>query len=285
MNELSPDLLKIVRTAMSGKRLEKFNESVKILNDSLRQGSWSVLRASVKAESGFYQGFFKRADYGIYGPKRVETAYYISHTLNFGSGHHINMKFFPKGIAALRKYMDEHVGVYGPNGRRPTVPLTLTDEQVEAWVKLCIEKNIAIQLLQIARPQPQITKVGLSPKVTKTLKEMDIDIDLSTIKMAYKNVKKPLVIDGKQIYHPNGTRVLYWATVVHFPHGTKFGMTRFSDNAQNCEACGKYIPSGKFVPITAEDRKSGKLLGLWLGCDCARNIFGVKDLGFNRPRK
>lgn len=67
MNQLSPNLIKTVRQALSGKRLEKFDASVKVLNDSLKLGNWSVLRGLIKAESGFYQGLI-RADYEDYGP-------------------------------------------------------------------------------------------------------------------------------------------------------------------------------------------------------------------------
>lgn len=47
-----------------------------------------------------------------------------------------------------------------------------------------------------------------------------------------------------------------------------------------------YFPkkeSYRFTPIEVYDKASRKWLGLWLGLDCGRNIFGVKDKGVDRP--
>ena len=68
---------------------------------------------------------------------------------------------------------------------------------------------------------------------------------------------------------------------VDWTPGTQMGRSRFSYGCK-CEACGKSIPSGRFVAIEADDMNSGDHIGLWIGQDCARNIFGVKDEGMDR---
>lgn len=184
------------------------------------------------------------------------------------------MKHFKKAVKALRSDMEFH-----------DKKLKLSDDVIRAWIELCVEKTKANQILQNARPKPVITKVGLSPKVTKTLKEMDLDLDLSTIQhpIVYRMV--PLTDEkGKLIRDANKKKIMVLRPFVQFPDGTVFNMTRFSLKPHNCEACGKFVPSGMFTPLVAKDKKSGKLVGMWVGTDCGRNIFGIKDLGFNRGK-
>jgi hypothetical protein len=78
----------------------------------------------------------------------------------------------------------------------------------------------------------------------------------------------------------DGTRKQENYNVVVWSDGIIHGKSRFAGNG--CHACGKHIPSGRFVPVEAHDKKSNKTISLWLGCDCAKNIFGIKDIGVEK---
>lgn len=247
MESLSPALVHEVRCSLRGARQAKFDASVKAINDSLAQGGW-IPRGSVKANAGFYQGLA-----GRYRDHKAGFEF----SMCFSYGH---ARFTEAELEAVLPQLD---------------PLEA------AWARLCIEKRMAVQELDVARPPPKVTAIGLSAKVTKTLKEMNLDIDLPTIKMAKINFwLRPLFnkdgspsmgYDGKQ----RTERVYY----VEWTPGIKHNMSRFNGGG-HCEACGKHIPSCRFVPVEATCKRNG-LVSMWLGCDCAASIFGIKDQGIN----
>lgn len=237
---LNQNNVELVRSYLKGKKLEKFNESVTVIEESMAQGRWTP-RGSVKYSSGFCQGLCtpKPESEG----NREEFNLYMC--LRFGSVRK------PELSAELYAKL-------APAKRAPSF------EVVQAWIDLIEEVQQIAHHLNTARPKPVITAVGLSPKVTKTLKEMNLDIDLSSISVP--EIKMERVEDEM-------------VPIVMWTPGTKFNRSRFY---QGCQACGRPIPSGMYVPIEAKDLRSGDLIGLWIGCDCAKNIFGVKDVGMNR---
>lgn len=248
---------------MKGKKLEKLLASVAAINDSLEAGGW-LKGLARSANSGFYQGSGIRVDEAgeSYKNKALSELKFSLHY-----GHPV------KDVeAALKEVKVEEL-------KKQSL------EFVRAWMMLCNQKDLAIKELDSSRPLPVITKVGLSPKVTKTLTEMNLDIDLSSIEMAevdFELVDK-LDKDGNVVYDKKTGKVLkekYY--FVKWSEGVRLGQSRFYAGFSECEACGKNIPSKRFVPIEAVDKKSKSKVGLWLGCDCAKNIFGVKDLGINR---
>jgi hypothetical protein len=255
MKRLSAQLIEIVRTALKGKRLEKFDQSVAVINESLERGAW-VKRGSVKANSGFYQGLVYTGYQQNVGSREGREAWELSHCLAFGG------EFRGKNPKAALTRLRE-----GYDRKGEPIRLKLTDEQVLAWVELCAEKARAVELLDAARPLPVITKIGLSPKVTKTLKEMDLDIDIQTVRMARLKRHERMVAGAKAIWY-----------TVEWTKGIVHGTSRFAGRGA-CEACGKPIPSCRFVPVEARDTRGNRLVSLWLGCDCAANIFGIKDVG------
>lgn len=287
MNKLSQKLVDQVRRELSGARLAKFNDSIAILNESLQQDQW-VPRGKVKAESGFYQGISKidfQKDYGARKQTAQNAAWYLMMTLNYGQRFRSNQ--LEVAIKILREYAEAKTY----SMMRGRTSLKVSDDLIRAWVALCEEKTRAIEALDDARPKPKITKIGLSPKVTKTLTEMDLQIDINSIRMA------PIAFAWVQAQDKNGAIIwdgdkprmekFYY---IKWPRGTRFNMTRFS-YSMGCEACGKNIPSGMFVPVLARDvRKNerrqstgSRLIGMYLGCDCARNIFGIQDVGVGVP--
>lgn len=261
---LTPSLVSTVRSSLRGARLAKFDASIQVLNDSLAQGAW-IPRGSVKADSGFYQGLAS----GTRGKVEArvqelalsdrDTAFAFEMCFRFGN---------PVTAEQLASAASR-----------------LTPVEM-AWARLCTEKRQAKAELDASRPAPRITAIGLSPRVTATLTEMGLDIDLPTIKMAkidfYEVPAREK--DGSPKFHRDGTPVMVRVYYVSWSKGIRHGMSRFAGRGCNCEACGKHIPSGRFVPVEATCRKNG-LVSMWLGCDCARSIFGIKDEGIDPNAK
>lgn len=272
MQNLNQILIDTVRSALKGAKLAKFNQSIDVLNASLDQGAW-IKRGKVTANSGFYQGLintrFHRRHYGnSVEAKAEEAAWQLDHCLSYGHQFKGNLK---KAFATLSQAKDR-------DGEG--LKIKVSEEVVSAWVMLCREKDEAFALLDEARPPSKITAIGLSPKVTKTLTEMNLDIELSSIKMAKLEKRTRQAIDrekGGLLFDKVGKAVMEDYFVVIWSNGIVHGQSRFSSG---CEACGKHIPSGRFVPIEAHDKnQGGRLISLWLGSDCSANIFGVKDIG------
>lgn len=78
--------------------------------------------------------------------------------------------------------------------------------------------------------------------------------------------EKGLVRETKVIEREIG--IVQWAT------GTRFDSRFFS--GMRCGLCGKVVPSGRFVPVTGKGA-DGVVHGMWVGEDCARKFFGVKN--------
>ena len=252
MKSLSPELVAKVTEPMKGKKLEKLMESIAVINESLLAGGWAP-RGSVKASSGFYQGYVKYHLKYESVPEHDED-FSLMMCLSFGGnrGDITN--------EAINRLMAKGI-----------LPKKITKEHVKAWVDLCLEASLAREELDNSRPRPIITEIGLSPRVTATLKEMNLNIDLPSIKLADIAYRLGL----------RGPALTVQTAYVNWTPGTKHRVTRFSDRNCNCEACGKHIPSGRFVPIEADDAKLGHV-GMYIGCDCAANIFGIKDAGLGR---
>lgn len=262
MKPLTQSLIDTVRTALKGAKLAKFDASIAVLQESIAQGGW-ILRGRVKANSGFYQGIAKpEFPKDTYENPAAKDAWGLAFALSYGKRFRGN---------------DECDGNIGNLDRaivtlRAMTKLKLTDDQIHAWVGLVEEVAAAEAELDAARPLPQITAIGLSPKVTATLTEMNLDIDLPSIRLAKLERRE------RQVMHPKTGRMItvYYHVPVWTP-GIAHGTSRFAGGG--CEACGKRIPSGKFVAVEAYDKRGARLVSLWLGCDCAKNIFGIKDVG------
>jgi len=272
VKQLNPKLVTVIRNFLKGARLAKFDASVEVLNKSIAEGQW-IKRGSVKADSGFYQGLGKiRYDYFTF-KRGSDDAAALYFCLQWGQPFKLRGKNLDLGIKTSYKLAADQ-----------GTPINLPENVVRAWVELCEEKRAAADELHAARPKPVLTKIGLSPKVTKTLKEMDLDIDISSIRMPPISYYMDQARDPKTqqlLFNHDGSKKMERVYYVKWPAKTKFDATRFYQPG-TCEACGKYIPSNMFVPILAEDNKTKKSVGMWLGCDCSRNIFGVKDIGMRR---
>jgi len=264
--KLSQKNIEIIKSEMKGKKLEKFIASVQNINDSLEAGGW-LPKASRSADSGFYQGS------GI-DSRKVEKEHreFFPLFMTLQYGNLFQQRKPEHDLESLIKLLD----------KKTLRKYSL--EFVRAWVELCNQKTIAIEHLNSLRPLPVKTEIGLSPKVTTTLKEMNLDIDLPSIKMAeldYFFIPKRSLKTREQLYGSNGECLLDKEYYVKWSKGIQHGMSRFNRFGY-CQACGKNIPSGRFVPIEAHDKKSNNLVSFWVGCDCAKNIFGIKDDGIKQ---
>ena len=266
MNSLTPELVAKVAEVLKGKKLEKLMESIGILNESLAAGSWAP-RGAVKVQAGFNQGFVPKYRLPYYSGPEHDEDFSLEMCLGYGSTPYNVTKGSIDRLLA-----------------RGILPKKVTREHIEAWVALSDEKVLAVEELNESRPRPVITAIGLSPKVTKTLKEMSLDIDLPSIKLAeiaYR-LGPRRNREGQIMVAQDGSYSLLTKNYyVKWTPGTKHAVTRFSNLNCNCEACGRRIPSGQFVPIEADDATKGHV-GMWIGCDCAASIFGVKDQGLER---
>jgi len=294
--KLNENLVATVAKVLKGAKLAKFLDSIKVINDSLEQGGW-VSRGSVKAESGFYQGISKIGRIGVeicspewYASNDVSTLF------NYG-GWCYNKEVKAKkwddvtGDEILLPYPSTEIGVLelGVKTIRERIKsFKLSDEVILAWFYLVREKTNAVHLLDSLRPVPTVTSIGLSPKVTTTLTECNLDLDLPSLKLAeiafrfvqakkWDNEKKECL----PVFDKNGACVLDKEFYPKWTVGTVHNQSRFA-GGYHCHACGKAIPSGRFVPIEAFDKNSKNIISMWLGCDCAKNIFGIKDVGIGK---
>ena len=262
--KLTQENIEIVRATLKGAKLAKFNESVGILEASLAQNGW-ITGGSRSAHKGFGQGC---------GIKYHPT---YQHTPEYRQDFDLQMSVTYGSVAIELGDAIDRMFASG------VVKKKFTRQFVEAWIAVCNEAYEIRQYLTGLRPAPVITEIGLSPKVTATLTEMNLDIKLPSIKMAriaYRQIPA-FGKDGQPLLNRFGQQIYESIPYVDWTPGTQFGRSRFSYGCK-CEACGKSIPSGMFVPIEADDQKSGDHIGMWIGCDCARNIFGIKDIGIEK---
>lgn len=246
MTSLPAESIEIVAAHFAGKRLEDFLASVDVLNEAIANGAWLPKRGRAQALKGFGKG--------LTGSKAILQA--------IRSNHDLTMLI-----------------LYGrprPNADLSAPVEGLAPELVQAWADVCYAAHAAVRELDQARPKPVLTPVGLSPRVTATLTEIGLDIDLATI--AYPKLEKR----EREARDKDGRLITIRYYEVVWPADTVHGASRFASSSRHCEACGKRIPSRRFVPMYAHDRKRGKPVSLWLGRDCARQIFGISDVGLEQ---
>jgi hypothetical protein len=273
MKSLPQHDVDLVADFLKGKRREKFLTSVAVLNTSIADGGW-VKRGRDKAGAGFCAlATGKRRGYldmlYPYGHELNRAGFNLMMLVEHGSMPHPQTLSNAQFNVILE---DEHT-------REQLAKAQVPEAVLRAYFRLGEARCAATKALDEARPKPVITAIGLSPKVTKTLKECNIDIDISTVRMP--DIERFPLLDknGKQVREDG---VPQWFHKVMWSDNALFNASRFSYNSCGCEACGKTIPSGQFVPVEADCNITKRPIALWLGRDCARNIFGVKDVGVEK---
>lgn len=66
-----------------------------------------------------------------------------------------------------------------------------------------------------------------------------------------------------------------WVGYVQWHSKTVFD-SRFNHTSGDCHLCSKRIKQSRLVPVTAKG-KDGIIHGMWVGMDCARKFFGIKN--------
>lgn len=274
MDQIDPTLVTAVTSKLKlGKRRDGILASIAVLNVSLAQGGWTP-RGAQSAGKGFTNGLVsvgRLPHEDSYGGQYYEPAHALSSALRFGSAN------YGLTVESTREYLDLY------EVRALMREKKISTELVIAWVALVCAVADARAELDECRPVPVVTAIGLSRKVTTTLQECNLDIDLPTIKPAKISFYLEPWYDDQGVRKLNrkGQPAFKRIYFVDWSEGVQHGRSRFR---AGCQACGKRIPSGRYVPVEATCRKQGPI-SLWLGCDCARNIFGIKDIGIDRDAK
>lgn len=274
---LTKEFITTVEAFLKGARLKKFSKSINLINDSLKVGSW-LKGASRSAPSGFGQGL---------------SSCYLGNDMN----HNFSMTFrhgYSFEGDLKKSYQESHDFaknfVPDPDKKWQTKRLyasflKVPYEIIEAWAAVCSEANVAIDFLNSARPIPVIVEgMDVSPKVTRTLEEMELLLGQTTLRfpLLERRENKYMMLNpytGKEEEKIHVSYVPVWAK------GIKHGLSRFSGTSSNgcprCDACGKSIPSGWLVPLEGKEEKANQWMSMMVGTDCAKNLFGVKDIGVN----
>jgi hypothetical protein len=122
------------------------------------------------------------------------------------------------------------------------------------------------------RPGVTFTHLGVSPTVTATLQGLEA-VKVTVCPMEYKQVEEVNPETGKVVYK----------TIVRllWPEGTVHGASRYhaTNNNFQCQACGHAIKNAfNWVPLILWDT-ANKPKSLWVGRDCARNLFNIEMTG------
>jgi hypothetical protein len=285
---INPAAMATLAEHLKGKRLEHLQNSVAGIDASLAAGGW-LPKACQRSTKGFGQGF----------PAPVGRCRYDSPVSNAQSAISYGSNPGTWEAMVAGGATEEELQALSPKQALVAI---------QAWLTVCHEASVARTLLTVMRPLPKVTEIGLSPKVTTTLTDMGLDIDLPSIVPTkigctwhhgiYPRTREVTRYDSDRRRnvtttepHPKGGELMYdhKREPVMLPRyfldwtpGTLFGLSRYAHH--DCEACGKTIPSGEFVAVEADCKANGHV-GLYFGRDCASNIFGVKDAGMPKDAK
>lgn len=231
------------------KRRTLFLESIEVVRASVEQGSW-IRRGAITFAKGFK---------ALVSPKQARS-------------HRDKMfnAYMAIVYGSLRAPDETELSNDDLEAITTKAPLPV----LRAWLRLAVALRSICEDLDASRPAPVYTEIGISPKVTKTLLDATIGLDLKSRRLCPIAWRWVFAVD--QDGKPTTRRVkIYYP---RWPAGTVFGSSRFSGS--DCEACGKSIPSGAVVPVLISDT-AGAVHGFWFGRDCAANILGIKDAGIS----
>lgn len=255
-----------------GKSREKAEHALFLLSESQAEGQWIPKASrSVRAALGKHNVAAKIGRDIESTLKELQTpkeksgyglgdGYYLASAMIYG-GHSRLLDIDMKALAKLAK----------------------TDEQKEA-LKVATEFRDAflevaqlMNQLDITRPKPVFTSIGVSRTITKTLEDASLDLNTNTIRICPSKTiwVKKLVKDkktGKEYERNVPIMILLW------PKDTVFNASRFTQGHQ-CQSCGHAIHNPfNWCPILI-DNKAGVPHALWIGRDCAETVFGIKVTG------
>lgn len=131
--------------------------------------------------------------------------------------------------------------------------------------------------LDATRPLPVFTSLGLSPTVTATLASIGVEGTPATLRVC------PIEWIQVQDTDPETGKITFrYVGRLLWPENTRHDTSRHAHGNgahQQCHACGHAIKNGyNWVPLLVDDA-AGTPRSLWVGRDCARNLFGVAVTG------
>lgn len=134
----------------------------------------------------------------------------------------------------------------------------------------------AMRELDDTRPQPVFTYLGVSLTVTETIE--GLNLKPGTVRVCPVKWTRVQVIDPK-----TNRKVWTWEGHLDWPENTVHGASRYSVSAANnrqCQACGHAIQRPEnWAPLLIDGDKDNRPHALWVGRDCAEDLFGIKVKG------
>lgn len=291
-NDILEHLVDRVSAELPGGKRKRLLDGIAVLKASLDQGSWTP-RGSLKVSAATSQGLCRvRWPFEYLNREKATPAEVRAHDVRDGVEWALTYGRLRRPALMAEVTVPEIQTVLDAAAAKEIVPKIgrklVTAEQIHLWVRLLYMIEVATLGLDRSRPAPVITAIGLSPRVTSTFTECGLDLDLPSIKLAEIAFHKRFLFeaDGSPKLDRLGEHDYELIPYVKWSDGIAHDKSRFSwRNTKSrgqylqCHACGKGIPSCMFVPIEAWDKRSQLKVSLWLGVDCASNIFGIKDIG------
>lgn len=190
--------------------------------------------------------------------------------------------------AKLRGWSLTHAMKYGSFGSAPKLvevadklaAYCITDTEraalatAKTWAEDFTPVAELVARLDATRPKPVILLATLSPTVLTNLSK-EMAVDFTTLECPEIVCNKVETVDAK------GNLVIEWETEIIWPEGTVHNRSRFAygtNRNHTCHACGHAIKNSyNWVPLVGKTAEG--YASLWVGKDCAKNLFGCKVTG------
>lgn len=261
-------------------RLQALTENVH--SDKFRLGLWFARKALAKAQAtlDLLEASEEAGGWLPYASTKVRAA--LSPTKSWTAKALSKRAGLPYPAARalryggdVRSYNEALASLVGDISKFPG--LSLQDRQ-DVYAALSYFRVFASRAADLdnSRPKPVITALGVSPTITATLKDMGVDGRPETVRVC--------PIEWHRITRiVDGVRKTVSVGYLTWPANVQHATSRFArvkrDEGAPCEACGHSIRNGfNWVPLLIDDAQ-GRPRSLWVGRDCAHNVFGFKVTG------
>lgn len=285
----APDFTPALRW-FTGKSLEKAKAALEMLTASVQNGAWlpghsrtvratlskaNVISKSARKNEEAWDLFAVPADFttDYYVEPRARRYHLEGEAKEAGqmswSAHH-NMYF--GNFQAMQKINFDLLRKFATDASRQSL-LVEAQQYTQDFASIAD----AVQRLDMTRPKPVFTSLGVSGTITDTFTDTRLDLDLTKVYYPEMVMKQVEVTNSK-----TGEKELKWVCEIIWPEGTVFNSSRFVGTEKNyskCHSCGHAIKNGfNWVPVLINN-KAGVPHCFWVGRDCARTIFGIDVTG------
>lgn len=258
LSPFSASEIEEVAATFSGKQADAVRAAFALINESLAQEYWVKgasrrVRASFPGKHNKICSSFYRAD--LFDAETSESIYRVDFFLSYGPFH-------------MRGMTDEDVQVY-----RDQLRAFISNEKPNVQAKLLAQIDAkfsvvstfrrlveVVKYLDEKRPKPVYTVLGTSPTVNRHLDEIKTDY---TVPATMPELKLEETDEG-------------WVSYLEWPEGITFPRQSLVKTSC-CQACNHAIRNGyNWVPVIVQSTDK-RPMGLWVGSDCARTIFGIES--------